>query len=332
MSILITGAGGFIGLNLIEALLAQRERVVALNNRPMPQGFASAGNLPVEIADVRDRTAITAIIARHKVSRIIHAAAITLGPKSAIATATDAFDVNTVSTAILLEEGRKAGIARFVYPSSSAVYGAAPFEGACVTEDIEPLPTTLYGFTKLTSERLVVEAGRSFGFSTVRARITAVFGPHEHETGVRETMSPPYQIARKALAGEPVLLPVGGARDWTSSCDIARALAMLATAETLPSDLYNLSLGETWHVRTLCERLSGCYPAWTFATGKDDGSDSAIAFNDDLSRQRQPISGRKFERDFGFRFLRPIEACDDYAAWLAGEAAKAVQPDTGDKT
>jgi UDP-glucose 4-epimerase len=317
MTILITGAGGFLGLNLIEALLAQGERVVALNNRPMPQGFASTGNMAVETADVRDRSAIAGILARHRITRIIHAAAITLGPKSAIATATDAFDVNTVSTAILLEEGRKAGITRFVYPSSSAVYGAAPFEGACVSEDIEPMPTTLYGFTKLASERLVAEADSSFGFSTVRARITAVFGPHEHETGARETMSPPYQIARMALAGDPLLLPAGGARDWTSSRDIARALAILATAKTLPSDLYNLSLGETWHVRTLCERLSACYPAWRFTTGKDDASDSVIAFNDDLSRQRQPISGRKFERDFGFRFLRPIEACDDYAAWLA---------------
>jgi UDP-glucose 4-epimerase len=317
MTILITGAGGFIGLNLIETLLADGREVVALNNRPLPPTFAAMKGLAVEITDVRDRTAIAAILVRHGVKTIIHAAAITLGPKSAIATATDAFDVNTVSTAILLEEGRKAGITRFVYPSSSAVYGAAPFEGSPVTEDINPMPTTLYGFTKLASERLVAEASKSFGLSTARARITAVFGPHEHETGVRETMSPPYQLTRKAASGEPVRLPSGGARDWTSSRDIARALAILATADTLPSDLYNLSLGETWHVGTLCQRLSKAYPGWTYAAGKDDASDSVIAFNDDLSKARQPISGTKFERDFGFRFMSPAEACDDYAAWLA---------------
>lgn len=317
MTILITGAGGFIGLNLIETLLADGKKVVALNNRPLPPAFTAMDGLTVEIADVRDRAAIATILARHHIKTIIHAAAITLGPKSAIATATDAFDVNTVSTAILLKEGRKTGITRFVYPSSSAVYGAAPFEGAPVTEDVNPMPTTLYGFTKLASERLVVEASKSFGLSTARARITAVFGPHEHETGVRETMSPPYQLTRKAAAGEPVHLPNGGARDWTSSRDIARALAILATAETLPSDLYNLSLGETWHVGTLCERLSKAYPGWTYEAGKDDASDSAIAFNDDLSRSRQPVSGARFERDFGFRFMPPAEACDDYVAWLA---------------
>lgn len=315
MTILITGAGGFIGLNLIETLLAEGKSVVALNNRPLPSAFAAMKGLAVDIADVRDRAAVTAILARHGVRTIIHAAAITLGPKSAIATATDAFDVNTVSTAMLLEEGRKTGITRFVYPSSSAVYGSAPFEGAPVTEDVNPMPTTLYGFTKLASERLVMEAARSFGLSVVRARITAVFGPHEHETGVRETMSPPFQLTCKAAAGEPVRLPAGGARDWTSSRDIAHALAILATAETLPSDLYNLSLGETWHVGTLCERLSKAHPGWTWETGRDDAS--AIAFNDDLSKARQPISGAKFERDFGFRFMSPIEACDDYAAWLA---------------
>ncbi len=317
MSILLTGAGGFLGLNLIETLRAMGEPVVALNNRPLPANYLAKNPVPVEIADVRDRGAIAGILARHGIRCIIHAAAITLGPKSTIATATDAFDVNTVSTAILLEEGRKAGITRFVYPSSSAVYGAAPFLGKPVTEELDPTPTTLYGFTKLASERLVAEAGRSFGFSTVRARITAVFGPYEHETGVRETMSPPFQIARAAAAGKHVLLPSGGARDWTSSRDIARALAILATTDTLRSDLYNLGLGETWHVHALCERLASAHPGWQFSTGADDASDSIIAFNDDLSRVRQPVSGGRFERDSGFRFKRPGEACADYLGWIA---------------
>jgi nucleoside-diphosphate-sugar epimerase len=318
MSILITGAGGFIGLNLIEALTAKGESVVALNNRPLPQGFAGSDAVAMELADVRDRKAITGIFARHDITRIIHAAAITLGPKSAIATAKDAFDVNAVSTAILLEEGRKAGISRFVYPSSSAVYGSAPFDGKPVTEDREPMPATLYGFTKLASERLVSEAAQSSGLSTVRARITAVFGPHEHETGVRETMSPPFQLAQKAADGERVLLPSGGARDWTSSRDIAAALVILATAETLPSDLYNLSLGETWHVRMLARKLSPVFAGWTLGDGRDDGSDSAIAFNDDLSQRRSPVCGRKFEQDFDFRFMTPEEACNEYVEWLQG--------------
>ncbi|WP_430259335.1 NAD-dependent epimerase/dehydratase family protein [Neorhizobium sp. IRS_2294] len=319
MSILITGAGGFLGLNLIEVLNALGEPVVALNDRALPAAFAAKPGVTVELADVRDRTAITDILSRHDITSIIHAAAITLGPKSAIASASDAFDVNTVSVAILLEEGRKAGISRFVYPSSSAVYGTAPFDGAAVTEATNPMPATLYGFTKLASERLVVEAGKSFGMSTVRARITAVFGPHEHETGVRETMSPPFQIAAKAVAGEDVLLPAGGARDWTSSRDIAKALALLATRESLPSDLYNLSVGETWHVSRLCAHLAKSYPGWCFAEGKADGSDSAIAFNDDLSRRRHAVSAKKFETDFGFRFMAPDEACADYVGWLADQ-------------
>ncbi|RYE63884.1 MAG: NAD-dependent epimerase/dehydratase family protein, partial [Oxalobacteraceae bacterium] len=138
MSILITGAGGFLGLNLIEVMNAQSQPVVALNDRPLPAAFAAKPGVTVELADVRDRVAIADILSRHDITCIIHAAAITLGPKSAIASASDAFDVNTVSVAILLEEGRKAGIRRFVYPSSSAVYGAAPFDGAAVTEETNP--------------------------------------------------------------------------------------------------------------------------------------------------------------------------------------------------
>lgn len=327
MTILLTGAGGFLGLNLIEVLTAMGEPVVALNNTPLPESFLARTPATVELADVRDRKTVAGILARHRITRIIHAAAITLGPKSAIATATDAFDVNTVSTAILLEEGRKAGISRFVYPSSSAVYGSAPFEGKPVTEDVTPVPATLYGFTKLASERLVVEAGRSFGLSVARARITAVFGPYEHETGVRETMSPPFQLARAAAAGENVLLPSGGARDWTSSRDIARALAILATTETLPGDLYNLSLGRTWHVAALAQGLAAAHPGWRFTAGAEDASDSSIAFNDDLSRSRSPVSAARFENDFGFRFMTPEEACADYLDWIARQGKNAFSFD-----
>lgn len=329
--LLLTGAGGFLGLCLLDHLLAEGHAVVAFNDRPLhPRALARFEALPGRLAvvqgDVRDRAALATVFAGHGIDRIIHAAAITLGPAGAIAPAETVVDVNTTSTARLIEAAVAAGVSLFVYPSSSAVYGPAPFEGAPVTEDRAPTPAGLYGFTKLASERLLVAARADHGLSTVRARITAAFGPYEHDTGVRETLSPPFQVAMKALAGEHVRLPDSGVRDWTSSRDLARALALLALSDAPPADLYNLSLGTTWHPKLLCEAFAERLPGFTYALHEGPEQPGDIAFNDDLARTRQPISSARFTADFGFRFEPPEQAVRSYADWVLGDGRAFLMP------
>jgi nucleoside-diphosphate-sugar epimerase len=321
MSILVTGAGGFVGINVLEVLLAQGHEVVAFNKQPLPAAVNAVlaghrGRLSVVTGDVRDRRLVADTIASHRVRRILHGAAITLGPNSAIATATDALDVNTVSTAVLLEEGRRAGIERFVYPSSGSVYGNAAFGDAPITEQLSPTPATLYGFTKLASERLVAEAARAFGLSTATARITAVFGPWEHDTGLRETLSPPFQIAAAMASGRSLVLAEKGERDWTSSVDISRALVLLVTTDRLPHDLYNLSLVETWNARLVAEALAPRFPGMQLSTMPAPEGAGAIAYHDDLSRARRPMHADRFRQDFNFRFMTPAEAVAYYENWI----------------
>jgi nucleoside-diphosphate-sugar epimerase len=321
MSILVTGAGGFVGLNVLEALLAQGHEVVALNKQPLSATVDAAlaghpGRLSVVTGDVRDRRLLAETIARHRVRRILHAAAITLAPNSTIATTSDALDVNTVSTAVLLEEARRAGIERFVYPSSGSVYGHAAFGETPITEQLSPTPATLYGITKLASERLVAETARAFGLSTATARITAVFGPWEHDTGLRDTLSPPFQIAAAMASGKDPVIAEGGERDWTSSVDIARALALLLTTDHLPHDLYNLSLGETWNARLVAEALAPRFPGVQVSTMPAPTGDGAIAYHDDLGRARRPMHADRFRQDFDFRFMTPAEAVAYYADWI----------------
>jgi len=316
MTILLTGAGGFLGLNIVDALLEQGLHCVALNDRLLPEFFRNRPGLACEVADVRDRGAIRDVLRRHNIRSVIHAAAVTLAPGSALTTAETAFDVNTVSTAILLEEVRKAGVVRFVYPSSTAVYGAALFEDAPVTEATSPRPTSVYGYTKLASERLVAETAEHFGLSCVRARITALFGPHERETGTRDLMSLPFQMARAAQSGEDIILPEGLRRDWTSTRDVAVSLVLLATAPKLHSDLYNLGLGTSWDPALLARQLSQNYPDWNYSIGRADGSDCTLILHDDPTRVRQLLVATRFEQDFGFCFSSPEAACRDYAKWL----------------
>ncbi|UOM36148.1 NAD(P)-dependent oxidoreductase [Acuticoccus sp. I52.16.1] len=316
MTILVTGAGGFVGLNVVERLLTDGHTVVALGNRPLPSIARDhfsvlPGQLHPVTADVRDAAALRAAIADFGVTRIFHGAAITLGPAGTIAPPTDVIDINVVSMAVLLELAREFGIARFVYPSSTAVYAGYAFAAALVTEDMAPTPNALYGYTKLACERLALEAAARHGLSIALGRITAAFGPWEHDTGVRETLSPPYQLARKAVASEPVVIADRGWRDWTSSRDVARVFALLLTTDTLAHDTYNISLGETWSPARLAEALSMRLPVdWSIGPPN-------ISYNDDLSRRRSALSNARLARDFGYRFMTPDEAAGDYAAWVA---------------
>ncbi|WP_075220225.1 NAD-dependent epimerase/dehydratase family protein [Acuticoccus yangtzensis] len=317
MSILVTGAGGFIGLNLVERLLGDGHSVVALGNRPMSAiakaAFAGLpGTLTEVTADVRRAEDLRAAVHDHGVRQIFHGAAITLGPTPFIAPASDVMDINLVSTATLLGIAREAGVARFVYPSSVTVHAGSSFGEAPLTEDTPPTPATLYGFTKLACERLMHDAAARHGVPIAIGRITAAFGPWEHDTGARELLSPPFQIARKALSGEPITLATGGWRDWTSARDVARAFALLLTADSLPRTTYNLSLGQIWNPALLCEALAARLPGVTYTTS----GPTNLSYNDDLTRIRQPMTNTLIAADLGFHFQSPQEAAAEYADWL----------------
>lgn len=322
--ILVTGASGFVGLNVVEQLLTEGRDVLAFSAAPLPSlarnAFAALpGRLHEVSGDVRDEAALHSLFTEHTISRVLHGAAITLGPKATIAPPELVLDVNVVATAALIEASLKAGIERFLYTSSSAVYGDAAFGEEPVTEATPPRPTGLYGMTKLAGERLAVRARAVHDLNTVRARITAVFGPWEHDTGVRETLSPPLQVTAQALRGEEIVVAPSGGRDWTSSRDVARALVAMLLADETPSDLYNISLGETWTPEVLCRQISRRLPGLAWRTGY--GIDTTLAYNDDLSRCRMPLSAQRLRDELGFTFMTPDEATADYAAWIIRHAA-----------
>lgn len=326
MTLLVTGAGGFVGLNILEAALGAGQTVCALSDRPLfapaLKAFADLpGTLEVVTADVRNPRAIADVFGRHDVAQVIHAAAITLGPNGKIAPAETVMDVNVVGTQNVMDAARAAGVARFVYPSSVAVYGNAPFDGP-VTEETPPAPVGLYGFTKLACERLALSAHQRYGFDIAIGRIVAVFGPWEHDTGVRETLSPPFQLAGRALDGLSAAMPEGGARDWTSSRDIARALLTLATASEMPRRVYNISASEIWHPRLLADALSERLGRPIDTALKDGASD--IAFNDNVDAVRNPVIGTALREDFGFSFMPAKEAVANYADWVIAAGRDAL--------
>jgi UDP-glucose 4-epimerase len=252
MNTLIFGGSGFVGLNLAEHLLS-KGHAVSLFDRRLPFDAALAalralpGKLTVITGDVRDATAVKEAVVRGT-EIVVLGAAITAGPERDATDPTGILSVNLMAQIPMLEAARDAGVRRVINLSSAAAYGAAGERTAFLEETTPVDPVGLYPITKWASERIGARLGNLWGLDVVSARLSGVFGPWEHETGVRDTPSPQFQVLRALERGEPALLPRPGCRDWTYAVDVAEALAAVAVAPKLTHPVLNISTQTPWSV------------------------------------------------------------------------------------
>lgn len=126
MKTLITGGGGFVGLNIAEALLRAGDDVIVLGNQDPPAyAMAALGQLPGKLdvirADVSDRDAIDAAFSQSRPHRVVHAATITAGADRELREFDRIIDVNIKGTANVLRAALACGVGKFVYVSSGEV-------------------------------------------------------------------------------------------------------------------------------------------------------------------------------------------------------------------
>ncbi|MEU6372950.1 UDP-glucose 4-epimerase GalE [Streptomyces sp. NPDC046909] len=184
MTWLITGGAGYIGAHVARAMTEAGERVVALDD--LSAGIPA--RLPADVPLVRgsslDAGLLKRVLAEHGVTGVVHLAARKQVAES-VAQPTRYYQENVGGLATLLEAVAEAGVERFLFSSSAAVYGN-PAVGL-ITEDTPCAPVNPYGETKLTGEWLVRAAGRAHGISTVCLRYFNVAGaasPELADTGV----------------------------------------------------------------------------------------------------------------------------------------------------
>ncbi len=146
MNILLTGAGGQIGADLVGALVAAGHRVVATDLRPQAAGQGATWRT----LDVTDAAAVDAVIADERPDTVFHLAAILSA--SGERTPAQAYAVNQTGTWNLLEACRIHGVTRFIFTSTIAVYGPG-LPDPC-PDDVPLHPTTMYGVTKASGELL----------------------------------------------------------------------------------------------------------------------------------------------------------------------------------
>ena len=311
---LVTGGGGFVGLNVLEHLLDRGDRVISLGPPP-PQTalerFAHlSGQLRVLDVDVCDGPGVWQAFANERPSQVVHAAAITAGESREKHQAQHIVNTNVQGSVNVLEAARHHGVKRMVYLSSAAVYGA---HSACDPWLYEattyPAPESLYAITKFAAERIALRYRTIAELDVVVARLSAVFGRWEHDTGVRDTLSPPYWATRLAAAGRKARLPQAGWRDWIYGPDIGKGIAALLDTSPLAHSLYNLSTGTTWSMSAWCDSLRTYFPAFSFQL--ETPGDARLN-----AGKRSPLAVSRLTADTGFESTYSMKrALDDYLDW-----------------
>lgn len=318
MSVFLTGGSGFVGLNIIEQLLSRGDSVVSFSLAPPPARAKKTfdglpGTLRHVDGDVCNGAAVEDALARSGARQIIHAAVITAGIEREGRDPTSIVSTNIHGTVNVLEAARRRGAERFIYLSSASVYGANSQRDAALSEEgTTPLPESLYAVTKYAGEGIARRYGRIFPMQVVAARLSAVFGRWEHDTGLRDTLSPPYLLAGMALAGDAVVLADEGRRDWIYGPEVAAGIVALLDAAALSYDVYNIGTGQTWSLSQWCEKLARRHPAFSYRLAGESDTQATI----DPGR-RSPLSVERILRDTAYNPRFGLaEAFDDYLGWM----------------
>ncbi|NUR38633.1 MAG: UDP-glucose 4-epimerase GalE [Streptomyces sp.] len=258
MTWLITGGAGYIGAHVARAMTEAGERVLALDD-------LSAGvpaRLPADVPLVRgsslDAGLLKRVLAEHEVTGVLHLAARKQVAES-VAQPTRYYQENVGGLATLLDAVAEAGVGRFVFSSSAAVYGNP--DAGLITEDTPCAPVNPYGETKLAGEWLVRAAGQAHGISTVCLRYFNVAGaaaPELADTGVFNIVPMVFDRLTRDEAprifGDDYPTPDGTCvRDYIHVADLAEAhLAAARRVVDRAGDLtVNIGRGEGVSVREL---------------------------------------------------------------------------------
>jgi UDP-glucose 4-epimerase len=260
MTWLITGGAGYIGAHVAKAMASAGERVVVLDDISTGIPERLPAKIPLVRGSVSDRGLLDRVLAEHAVTGVVHLAA-----KKQVGQSVQEpllyYRENVAGLAVLLEAVVAAGVQRFLFSSSAAVYGVP--DAGLITEDTVCAPINPYGETKLAGEWLVRATGRAHSVSTACLRYFNVAGAAEpglSDTGVFNVIPMIFDRLTRGEAprifGDDYPTPDGTCvRDYVHVADLADAHLAVARELAERADVgdltVNIGRGEGVSVREL---------------------------------------------------------------------------------
>ena len=259
----VTGAGGFIGSNLVEAILARGDSVRALDNFATGRrenlasaaAWAAAGKASFELIEGDIRDAATCRRAVAGADFVLHQAAIPSVQRSVL-NPQESNDVNVSGTLNLLLAARDAKVRRLVMASSSSLYGES--ETLPKVETMCPAPISPYGLQKLTGETYCGIFHRLYGLPTVALRYFNVFGPRQDPTSEYSAVIPRFITSIKAGRAPTIYGDGEQTRDFTFIGNVVQA--NLRSCEAGPQahgGAFNIACGERISLNQLVQIFAG---------------------------------------------------------------------------
>lgn len=251
---LVTGGAGFIGSELVRQLVEDGWRVTVVDNlvNGRRQNLAGVGGESCQLvtADIRDRDRLAALLTDVEV--VFHLAC--LGVRHSIHAPEENHAVNATGTLDLLMAARARGVARFVYVSTSEVYGTARW--APMAEDHPTFPMTVYGGSKLAGESYARAFHRTYEYPTVIVRPFNTYGPRCHHEGDSGEVIPKFML--RCLAGRPLIVFGDGTqtRDFTYVSDTARGIRLAGLSDRAIGETINLGAGREIQVNELARTVA----------------------------------------------------------------------------
>jgi UDP-glucose 4-epimerase len=259
MDCLVTGGAGFIGSNLVDALVARGDRVTVIDTLVTGKRENLTGALEkgarLETVDVRDAEGVTAVFDAARPEVVFHLAA-QIDVRASVARPADDAQTNVLGTIAVLEAARAAGTRRFVNTSTGGgLYGDA--DVLPTPEDSPIRPLAPYGQSKLCAEGYCALYTRLHGLSTVSLRYGNVYGPRQDVHGEAGVVA--IFCGHLVDGTAPTVFGDGGqTRDWVDVSDVVAA--NLLAADAALTGAVNIGHGQETSVLDLVRALDEVSP------------------------------------------------------------------------
>jgi len=240
--VFVSGGAGFIGSHLVDALVRAGFEVNVLDDLSSGstehiRGHIDGGRVHFVRGDIRDGRILREVLGDCRI--VFHLAAVTSVPFS-MEHPDITFDVNVERTRRLLEESLRAGVERFIYFSTCAVYGEAVY--LPIDEKHPTNPMSPYAESKLRAEELCMRFYKKYGLGTTILRLFNVYGPRMRGGRYGGVIM---SFVERLMAGEPPIIYGDGdqSRDFVHVADVVNAVMFASRSERAVGKIFNVGSG-----------------------------------------------------------------------------------------